>query len=229
MKRVFSYISQSNLWESKESVSGRGSELACTVTLRASLPGLFEELGVKSILDAPCGDFNWMRHIPLSNITYTGIDVVPEIIEQNQQQYGTSSIRFMTGDITSNDLPQADLIICRDCLVHLPFLYGCCALKQFKKSGARYLLITTYPETTKNIDTAIGSWRSLNLCLPPFHFFPPQLLLSDPSDDTGKNPDKSLGLWRLDAIKSPEISRWNSLPIMFTSWVREYFHPSWRL
>lgn len=229
MKRIFTYINQSNLWQSSESVSGRGSELACTESLRASLPSLFKDLGVNSILDAPCGDFNWMSQVSLSGISYIGVDIVPEVVAQNQQKYGTSSIRFIDGDITRTQLPQADLIICRDCLVHLSFWDGYRALKQFKQSKARYLLITTYPTTVKNEDAPTGSWKSLNLCQSPFNFGSPLMLLSDPSDDTGKHPDKSLGLWRLDNMELPDISRWNSLKVMFTTWVREYFNPSWRL
>ena len=41
-----------------------------------------------SLLDAPCGDFNWMRHVPLGGVSYTGADVVPELIARNRRDYG---------------------------------------------------------------------------------------------------------------------------------------------
>jgi hypothetical protein len=229
MKRIFTYISETNLWQSAESVSGRGSELECTESIRTFLPKLFKEFQVESILDAPCGDFNWMRHVPLSGLTYTGIDVVPEIVKRNQEKYGTDTIQFKPGDITKDTLPKVDLIICRDCLVHLPLWYGCLALRQFKRSGSKYLLATTYPHATVNNDTPLGSWRSLNLSLPPFNCGDPILLISDPSDDTGKNPDKSLGLWELDAIDPQGIWSLSSPQVMLTSLVRQYFDPSWKL
>lgn len=229
MKRVFSHIRRVNLWESSESASGRGSELACTESIRAVLPMLFEKFSITSMLDAPCGDFNWMQHVPLAGIQYTGMDVVPELIDRNQQRYGTATIRFLQGDITRDSLPPVDLIMSRDCLVHLSLKDGCRALNQFKQSGSRYLLLTTYPETQTNKDAPTGSWKPLNLCLPPFNLSPPLMLLPDPSDDTGANPDKSIGLWDLYAMTPPPIPRWSSSDVIFTTLVRRYFNPSWRL
>ena len=43
-------------WGSDESGSGIGSELGATEALREYLPGLFKRLGVRKVLDAPCGD-----------------------------------------------------------------------------------------------------------------------------------------------------------------------------
>jgi SAM-dependent methyltransferase len=229
MQRIFTYINQVNLWESAESVSGRGSELDCTAAIRAELPSLLQEFEVKSILDAPCGDFNWMRHLLLSEIRYTGVDVVSDMIGQNQRNYGTDTIRFKRADITKDELPNADLIICRDCLVHLSFWDISQALQQFKRSNAKYLLMTTYPATVVNRNTPTGSWRSLNLQLSPFNFPPPLKLLADPSDDTQVNPDKSLGLWKLDGIVPFRVARWNSPTVMLTTLVRKYINPAWNL
>lgn len=229
MQRIFTHINQVNLWESIESASGRGSELATTVAIRTVVLELLAQFGINSILDAPCGDFNWMRHIPLNGITYTGIDVVSEMIEKNQVNYGNATIQFMTGDITKDSLPQADLIICRDCLVHLPLRDGCLALRQFQQSGSRYLLTTTYPATTQNRDAAVGSWKPLNLCLPPFSLPTPLMIFSDPSDDTGANPDKSIGLWDLQKMILPTIPHWSSPQVMLTTFVRRHFNPAWKL
>lgn len=229
MKRVFNHISQVNLWQSDESASGRGSEFDCTATIRAKLPDLLQQYGITSILDAPCGDFNWMRHIPLGAIAYTGVDIVPPIIEQNQQRYGNETTQFKVVDITRDPLPDVDLIICRDCLVHLSLWDISRALRQFKLSGAKYLLTTTYPNTPVNQDFPTGSWRVLNISLPPFNFPVPLELFSDPSDDTQKNPDKSLGLWKLDDITPFTVSRLQSPDVMLTNLIRTYVNPSWRL
>jgi SAM-dependent methyltransferase len=229
MQRVFRHIRQVNLWQSQESASGRGSELACTASLRAALPGLFQQFEITSILDAPCGDFNWMRHVPLAAIAYTGMDVVSELIERNQQQYAAPSVQFVVGDITQDALPSVDLIISRDCLVHLPLRDGCRALRQFQQSGSRYLLATTYPHTSVNRDAPTGSWKPLNLCQPPFNLSAPLLLLPDPSDDTGSNPDKSMGLWELPTLVPPAVPHWSSPQVLWTSFVRRYVNPSWKL
>ncbi|MDX2213116.1 MAG: class I SAM-dependent methyltransferase [Oculatellaceae cyanobacterium bins.114] len=227
MKRIFTHITQNSLWQSQESCSGRGSELACTASIRAALPTVLQDLNIQSILDAPCGDFNWMRHLSLEGIDYTGMDVVPAVIEQNQRTYGSETIRFLAADIASDTLPQADLVICRDCLVHLSLRTGYRALQQFQRSGSKYLLVTTYPQTSENQDVATGSWRSLNLNLPPFNFSEPLMLISDPSDDTGAHPDKALGLWKLDTLnlsKLPALSP----QVMLTTFIRENLNPTWQ-
>ena len=45
--------------------SGPGSSLVQTATIRRDIPALLASLGIRSFLDAPCGDFNWMRHVDL--------------------------------------------------------------------------------------------------------------------------------------------------------------------
>ncbi|CAD5934931.1 hypothetical protein PCC9214_01538 [Planktothrix tepida] len=229
MKQIFTYISQSNLWQSSESKSGRGSEIDCTTSIRSALPDLFKALKVTSILDAPCGDFNWMRRVQLDKINYLGIDIVSDIIQHNQEKYSTDTIEFKPGDITKDDLPKVDLIICRDCMVHLPLLYGCSALKQFQRSGSTYLLSTTYPKVKVNIDVAAGSWRPLNLCLPPYNCGTPLSIISDPSDDTGEHSDKSIGLWELNAIEPRESLSLFSPQVLLTTWIRQVLSPSWKL
>jgi len=60
-QKVFAEIFQRNAWASRESVSGTGSELGRTYHLRRELPVVLSELNVRSLLDLPCGDFNWMQ------------------------------------------------------------------------------------------------------------------------------------------------------------------------
>src|SRR6185295_16640264 len=80
LRNIFTDIYLSNFWADAESVSGRGSTIARTEVIRTSLPALLESVGAKTLLDAPCGDFNWMRNVDLSGIEYTGVDVVVELI-----------------------------------------------------------------------------------------------------------------------------------------------------
>jgi hypothetical protein len=76
---------QKNAWASRESVSGTGSELNRTYHLRRELPVLLSELKVRSLLDLPCGDFNWMAHVELGDIRYVGADIIAELIDRNQK------------------------------------------------------------------------------------------------------------------------------------------------
>ena len=60
---VFDTIARQNTWGSTESISGPGSTLGATATLRKGLAEAFRVLEVRSLVDAPCGDLNWMRHV----------------------------------------------------------------------------------------------------------------------------------------------------------------------
>ncbi len=69
-REIFAKAYDTYQWGSQESRSGQGSELAATENLRAYLPELFERLNVRTFLDAPCGDWNWMREVDLRRRLY---------------------------------------------------------------------------------------------------------------------------------------------------------------
>ena len=98
-----------NKWGSKESVSGPGSTLAYTARLRAALPSLFDEFSIKTVLDAPCGDYNWMRLVKRPGVEYIGGEIVPELVDANNARYRDESTRFIHCDIVQDELPAADL------------------------------------------------------------------------------------------------------------------------
>ncbi|MFH1758976.1 MAG: class I SAM-dependent methyltransferase [Patescibacteria group bacterium] len=198
---IFSRIYHANSWHGQYSRSGTGSDLTQTATIRKAVPVILKEIGAKTLLDAPCGDFHWMQRIQLNIENYIGVDIVPALIKKNQQRYGDAHKIFLQLDIRNDVLPKADLIICRDCLVHLSLKDALAVINNFKKSDARYLLITTFPTLQKNRDIFTGLWRPLNLQLPPFHFSQPLKLINENcKENSGRYTDKSLGLWNLEDI-----------------------------
>src|SRR5262245_19053801 len=94
---IFSAIAQNNFWKGTESISGPGSGVERTATIRLDLIELLNRLRVDSILDAPCGDFMWMKELPFTG-RYIGVDVVPEIVIDNQNRYGNKSRQFLVAD-----------------------------------------------------------------------------------------------------------------------------------
>ena len=196
----FETIYKTNGFAGTESVSGEGSNLFQTRIIREEIPKLLNELGIKKLLDVPCGDWYWMRHVKLDNIHYTGGDIVPTLIEQNNANYGNENRNFQNLNIIIGLLPQADLILCRDCLVHLNFVDGLAALEQFRKSGAKWLLTTTFTERDSNIDLYEGDiWRPLNLEKPPFNLPKPErYIIEGCTEYSGVFRDKCLGLWRIN-------------------------------
>ncbi|MEY9185792.1 hypothetical protein ABIG06_007347 [Bradyrhizobium sp. USDA 326] len=198
----FERIARTNLWGAATSVSGLGSEDSATSAVCEALPPLLRRLGARSLLDAPCGDAGWIGRLEL-DIDYTGIDIVPSLIEANRRRVagGGSPGRFLVADITRDALPRADIILCRDCLVHLSFANIGRALAQFRMSGARFLLVTTFPEWEDNRDCEDGDWRALNMEKAPFNWPAPHALINERCEEGGGGwRDKSLGLWRLEDV-----------------------------
>lgn len=198
VSEIFTETYRNRYWKSRESVSGQGSELAQTVVLRAALPSLLQAYHIRSLLDVPCGDFNWMQCVDLSGIRYTGGDIVADIVAQNQLKYGAAERSFQTLDLLSDTLPQADCILVRDCLVHFSFRHIELALANIRKSRIPYLLTTSFPEHEQNEDIQTGFWRPLNLQKAPFFFPEPLFCLNEGSlEGKGLFSDKSLCLWKV--------------------------------
>ena len=199
-RATFTDIFRKNAWGHPESVSGPGSTQSRGSDFRDALAALLDEWNVRSIVDAPCGDFNWMRDV-LADQVYTGIDIVRELILENVRLHAAPHRRFVCADMTRAPLPQADLIICRDGLVHLSLTDARAAIRNFRRSGSRYLLATTFIDRSSNADIRTGAWRPLNLSAGPFGFPEPLALIDERcTHSEGIYRDKRLALWELATL-----------------------------
>jgi hypothetical protein len=203
-KDVFTQIHDKNIWGYEESVSGAGSTLRYTETIRQTLPGLLKELGVESMLDLPCGDFNWMRQVELPVSRYIGGDIVEGLIAKNQAQYGRGGERsreFRVLDLSKDDLPAVDVLFCRDCLMHLneDLVFAC--LRNMARSPVKYVLTTTYAggAGVRNRVIRTGDWFPINLCAEPYGLPEPMRKLEDwmPPFDR-----RVLGLWKVGDLRA---------------------------
>lgn len=200
-EQVFADIYRCNAWKSGESISGLGSELSQTQQLIETLPAWFKKLDVRRVIDVPCGDFHWMSRVDLSQVDYLGCDIVDELIQANRR-YERENVRFRKLDLLTDPLPPADLILCRDCLVHFSFAHIEQALENIARSGARYLLTTTFTERADNQDIPTGRWRPLNLSAAPFSLAEPAATLVEHcTQDDGQYADKTLALWPIEALR----------------------------
>lgn len=172
IENIFTEIFKTKQWgKNEESVSGAGSSLDYTADLRTDLIKLFNELKIEKIFDAPCGDFNWMKEVVnLSLVKYCGGDIVKDLINNNKTTY--KNVEFINFDITTDNFPDADLWLCRDCFIHLSYQDILSSLKKFKDSNIKYILTTTHVNDgqfeNKNIDT--GGFRYIDLFSFPFNF-----------------------------------------------------------
>jgi len=206
LKKRFSRIYRENIFGGGVSRSGEGSDLVQTEIIRREIPLLLKQLGARSLLDAPCGDWHWMQKTELGVDEYIGVDLVEEMIDLNNKQFGNDHVRFESLDLTRDALPRVDVIFSRDCLVHLTSADTLRIIENFKRSGSRYLLTTTFTDRSKNNELA-GShafWRPLNMQAAPFNFPKPIALINEGcTEERGKYRDKCLGLWELADIHIP--------------------------
>jgi hypothetical protein len=184
-RSVFAKIYRENLWGDPESRSGPGSGLARTDKFRAGLLDAIQRLDVHTMVDAPCGDYAWLSALDLAqHLTwYRGLDIVPQMIRRNRELWGSERILFEDADLARRAPPQADLILCRHLLIHLPFADCLRVLRNFKSSHSRYLMITNQPQVLRNEEILFtGSFRPLNLHLPPFDLPQPICSIDDSRD-----------------------------------------------
>ena len=204
LREAFERIRKDKGWvvdPQQDTVSGSGSTLTQTREIIKSLPPMLDTFRINTVLDIPCGDFNWMKEIDWQGRRYLGADILPELVSENNEKYSNGRISFSVVDLTTDTLPEADMIFCRDCLVHFSYQDIIKALRNIKQSSSKFLMTTTFPEEEMNEDIITGGWRPLNFGLAPFSFPEPLYLLNEHcTEGDGLFSDKSLGLWEVRSL-----------------------------
>lgn len=209
-KEFFTNIYNNRIWGngSTASASGAdGSSMEYTANLRNELPKIFQLFGIRSLLDAPCGDMWWMPSVLRQvDIQYTGGDIVDNLINDNQNKFRNTDLghlKFQSFDIRKDTFPAVDLWFCRDCMFHLTNDDIKETLINFAKSDVKYIMTTTHLFDSADYDGTpfvlsgnkelpqIG-FRLLNLFAKPYNF--PQPLYR--CDDTFSfHPRREMCVW----------------------------------
>jgi hypothetical protein len=210
----FTLIYRDKLWlkvtshlNRDKSVSGHGSTLQSTELIRPQLEKFIRDVDARTFLDAPCGDFNWMRAVSFPNeCDYVGGDVVSPLIKSLQNRFGYSlgdvpheglptarSRRFIVLDLTSDAIPKADIWLCKDCLQHLANSEIAKILEKFHVSDVEYFLCSNHFSVDMNIDTGTGGFRHVDITMPPFNFPAPFMKIVDAPVD---GEPRYIGVWR---------------------------------
>jgi hypothetical protein len=203
--RRFTEIYRTNEWNSEETRSGRGSEWESTEHVRRILDVALVFTRAATLIDAGCGEANWVCGIRPRLKHVHGIDIVGEPALrnrwQNNMQGRADSLTFHTADIVTDLLPAGDMILCRDVLVHLSNADCMAALANFCRSGSRYLLATSF-ELSCNHDIETGLWRKQDLEKAPFNLPAPVKRWNEKSPlDGGRHTGKFLNLWCLQSLQ----------------------------
>eukprot|EP00933_Yihiella_yeosuensis_P064611 TRINITY_DN6804_c1_g5_i2.p1 TRINITY_DN6804_c1_g5~~TRINITY_DN6804_c1_g5_i2.p1 ORF type:complete len:516 (+),score=89.26 TRINITY_DN6804_c1_g5_i2:154-1701(+) len=174
--QAYSIVYQYNVWGSDVSRSGTGSDLWSPESRLAvtALEAVISTFPIRSMLDCACGDATWMVPFFVSRhpeISYTGVDVVSDVIEQNRKRH--PGVRFLQQDLSEIPLPVgADLIFSKETVNHMHLVDAQMALKRFAATGARYLL-TNVHEGADNYEgakkTCYTTYIHYDYELPPFN------------------------------------------------------------
>lgn len=181
----FSKIYRNHTWSGK-SLSGPGSELARTRKYVKLVNTILADpkLHIQSVVELGCGDWMFSKTISWGDRKYTGIDIVPELVEQLNRTYHSDNRIFLCLDFLSSSPPAGDLLIIKDVLQHLSndsvtrFISTCLPLYHYAlitNDYSRYFVTLSgkiLPEVTrfavKNSDTHDGGSRPLELTATPF-------------------------------------------------------------
>lgn len=197
-QQVFEDIFEKEHWgEKSSSVSGSGSTIEATRLISQRLPGLMKELDIKVLLDAPCGDFGWMKDVSLGIERYIGADIVPALVDEVQNKYAAPGREFMVLNLLADPLPECDMVFCRDCMLHLAYQDQRKLLENLKASNFKYVMLSTFPKAQANRDIVTGEARQINLRLPPLGL--PEPMLSVP-DNNPKEPNRAMGVWSREQL-----------------------------
>ena len=104
-------------------------------------------------------------------------------------------------DLTKDLLPEVDLLLCRDFLVHLSYKDIYKVLVNIKKGKSQFLLTTSFSRCINNKDIITGQWRKLNFEFAPFSFEKPLYSIDEKYTMKGDNySDKMMILYKVSDI-----------------------------
>jgi SAM-dependent methyltransferase len=171
---IFGAIYETAHWEGG---SGQGSRADVTAVYRAVVETIIGAADVRTVVDAGCGDWEFAHLIDWSPVMYRGVDVVPAVVEHNRERFESPAVTFECRDFAVDELPPADLLLCKDVLQHWPLAWVQSFLRRVKRRY-RYLLLTNdiasvhWPTDQVNAEIELGAWRTLDLERTPFDLRP---------------------------------------------------------
>lgn len=173
-KQAFDDIYRGATWGTNDAGagnSGTGSTMKSTAAYRVVLQQFLADHGIRSVVDAGCGDWEFSQLIDWGGIDYKGFDIVDAVIEQNKHRFTAPNVHFFVGNIVEDELPAADLLISKHVLQHLPerdvkkFLLQ---LPKFKHALLTNGVDTSTLSSNNATDIKPGEYRTLDITKPPF-------------------------------------------------------------
>ena len=155
---------------------------------------LFKQYGIASIFDSGCRTRDWICLLDFKkeNIKYIGGDISPSMVQYCKQNF--IDYKFLEHDCTTDLLPQVDLILSSDVMIHLNNQDKLKFLNNFVDSNSKYLLMTDDPWHEQNTELEFSDhgfpFANINWALAPWNFSPALDFINDDIHN-----DQRLKLW----------------------------------
>lgn len=212
----------------RDSMSGVGSKIGFqTHNSLLLLAKLIRAQNITTMLDVPCGDANWIFEARETDALemYVGIDLAASVVNLNRERFAHhANKQFHVWDLGKCPIPQLaasggstkpfDLIHVRDVLQHMTLSQGRAAASNLLKSGASFIVATTYHDgSNKGVETDTerrkGAFFRNDLSKAPYNFPAPiACVRTDPfSDSVGFDSDDTCIYSLKHGFKGPIRSR----------------------
>jgi 2-polyprenyl-3-methyl-5-hydroxy-6-metoxy-1,4-benzoquinol methylase len=165
-EQTFTYIYNNNVWgkfdKNNEFYSGTGSHKKEIIIPYINLISKFLKDKNLRVLDLGCGDFNIGKNFTEYSKEYIAADIVSELIDYNKIKFNNhKNLTFLKLDLTLDKLPNVDVILIRQVLMHLSNENIIKFIKNLKNNTCNYLIVTeSLPigNFISNIDKINGSY-----------------------------------------------------------------------
>lgn len=163
MADIFTEVYEKNIWRGKQEdgYAVLNPEAEYTLEYIELIKNFLKEKNIKQIVDLGCGNFAISRQFLLPQIRYTGVEVVPGLVDYLRVKYSNEEIRFECLDITENELPDGEVCLIKEVLQHFSNDEILGVLRKCKKY--RYLIVTDavphpkkFPDLIINLDISHG-------------------------------------------------------------------------
>ncbi len=119
-KQILESIYSSHGWDGQSQSCPYSDQKNTTIYIDFANKWLVRHSDCKDIVEVGCGDWATTRPIHLtSSHSYTGYDIVPEVVACNIKSFQTPSVRFVCANFLEEPPKEADLTIVKDVFKHL--------------------------------------------------------------------------------------------------------------
>ncbi len=149
---VFGNIYSNNVWGDGSQLnpkSGSGSNPKNARPYVSYVKNFISNNEITSILDFGHGDWKMWEHYKFEGVQYLGIDVADGLSAKIHQQWGSKLRQFRQLDITHTRMPNAELLLSKDVLQHLPTDTVLLFLSEIKKFKYAIVCNDVYIKGTK--------------------------------------------------------------------------------